>query len=60
MALAFRSTTCACALCRWIVLDPPGVCVARYLKAVGDPREVVSDPEARYFWGSGYRKNSKN
>jgi len=25
--------------------------VARYLKAVGDPREVVCDPEARY-WGS--------
>ena len=23
--------------------------VARYLKAVGDAREVVSDPEARYF-----------
>src|SRR5207248_4139225 len=23
--------------------------VARYLKAVGDPREVVSDSEARYF-----------
>jgi uncharacterized protein YbjT (DUF2867 family) len=23
--------------------------VARYLKAVGDPREVVGDPEARYF-----------
>ena len=23
--------------------------VARYLKAVGDPREVVSDREARYF-----------
>jgi uncharacterized protein YbjT (DUF2867 family) len=23
--------------------------VARYLKAVADPREVVSDPEARYF-----------
>jgi uncharacterized protein YbjT (DUF2867 family) len=23
--------------------------VARYLKAVGDPREVVCDPEARYF-----------
>jgi uncharacterized protein YbjT (DUF2867 family) len=23
--------------------------VARYLKAVGDPRDVVSDPEARYF-----------
>jgi uncharacterized protein YbjT (DUF2867 family) len=25
--------------------------VARYLKAVGDPRDVVSDPEARYFGG---------
>jgi len=25
--------------------------VARYLKAVGDPREVMSDPEARYFGG---------
>ena len=25
--------------------------VARYLKAVGDPREVVSDPKARYFDG---------
>ena len=25
--------------------------VARYLKAVGDPREVVSDPEARYWGG---------
>src|SRR6266496_2838108 len=25
--------------------------VARYLKAVGDPREVVSDPEARYYSG---------
>ena len=25
--------------------------VARYLKAVGDPREVVSDTEARYFGG---------
>ena len=25
--------------------------VARYLKATGDPREVVSDPEARYFGG---------
>ena len=23
--------------------------VARYLKAVGDPRKVVSDPDARYF-----------
>lgn len=25
--------------------------VARYLKAVGDPREVVSDPEAQYYGG---------
>jgi uncharacterized protein YbjT (DUF2867 family) len=25
--------------------------VGRYLKAVGDPREVVNDPEARYFGG---------
>ena len=25
--------------------------VARYLKAVGDPRQVVKDPEARYFGG---------
>ena len=25
--------------------------VARYLKAIGDPREVVSDPEAGYFGG---------
>jgi uncharacterized protein YbjT (DUF2867 family) len=25
--------------------------VARYLKAVGDPREVVSDPEARFYGG---------
>src|SRR3982074_58780 len=25
--------------------------VARYLKAVGDPREVVSDPEAQYWGG---------
>ena len=25
--------------------------VARYLKAVGDPRKVVSDPEARYWGG---------
>ncbi|TGP12983.1 SDR family oxidoreductase, partial [Mesorhizobium sp. M2D.F.Ca.ET.233.01.1.1] len=23
--------------------------IARYLKAIGDPREVVRDPEARYF-----------
>jgi uncharacterized protein YbjT (DUF2867 family) len=25
--------------------------VARYLKAIGDPREVVRDPEARYWGG---------
>jgi uncharacterized protein YbjT (DUF2867 family) len=25
--------------------------VARYLKAIGDPREVVSDPNARYYGG---------
>jgi uncharacterized protein YbjT (DUF2867 family) len=31
--------------------------VARYLKAVGDPREVVSDPEARY-WGGRVEKDS--
>ncbi len=31
--------------------------VARYLKAVGDPREVVSDPEARYF-GSRVQEHS--
>ncbi|HEY1943035.1 MAG TPA: SDR family oxidoreductase [Roseiarcus sp.] len=31
--------------------------VARYLKAVGDPREVVSDPEARY-WGGRVEQRS--
>jgi len=31
--------------------------VARYLKAVGDPREVVRDPEARY-WGSRVEERS--
>ena len=25
--------------------------IARYLKAVGDPRQVMSDPEARYWGG---------
>lgn len=25
--------------------------VARYLKAIGDPRDVVSDPDARYYGG---------
>src|SRR5262249_59419336 len=27
--------------------------VARYLQAVGDPRQVVRDPEARYSGGRG-------
>jgi uncharacterized protein YbjT (DUF2867 family) len=31
--------------------------VARYLKAVGDPREVVNDPEAR-FWGGRVEEHS--
>jgi uncharacterized protein YbjT (DUF2867 family) len=31
--------------------------VARYLKAVGDPREVVADPEARY-WGGRVEERS--
>ena len=31
--------------------------VARYLKAVGDPREVVRDPEARY-WGGQVEERS--
>jgi uncharacterized protein YbjT (DUF2867 family) len=31
--------------------------VARYLKGLGDPREVVSDPEARY-WGSRVEEHS--
>ena len=31
--------------------------VARYLKAVGDRREVVSDPEARY-WGGRVEERS--
>ena len=31
--------------------------VARYLKAISDPREVVSDPEARY-WGSRVEERS--
>src|SRR5438309_5520392 len=31
--------------------------VARYLKAVGDPRVVVSDPEARY-WGGRVEEDS--
>jgi uncharacterized protein YbjT (DUF2867 family) len=31
--------------------------IARYLKAVGDPREVVSDPEAQY-WGGRIEENS--
>ncbi|MGY4475680.1 SDR family oxidoreductase [Bradyrhizobium sp. USDA 3364] len=31
--------------------------IARYLKAVGDPRKVVSDPEAGY-WGGRVEENS--
>jgi hypothetical protein len=31
--------------------------VSRYLKAVGDPRKVVSDPEARY-WGGRVEERS--
>src|SRR5262244_3750802 len=31
--------------------------IARYLKAIGDPRQVVSDPEARYF-GSRVEEHS--
>jgi uncharacterized protein YbjT (DUF2867 family) len=31
--------------------------IARYLKAVGDPREVVTDPEARY-WGGRVEERS--
>jgi uncharacterized protein YbjT (DUF2867 family) len=38
-------------------LAPFNEIVARYLKAVGDPREVASDPEARY-WGGRVEKRS--
>jgi uncharacterized protein YbjT (DUF2867 family) len=31
--------------------------IARYLKAVGDPRQVVGDPEARY-WGGQVEERS--
>ena len=31
--------------------------IARYLKAVGDPRQVVGDPEARY-WGGRVEERS--
>jgi uncharacterized protein YbjT (DUF2867 family) len=31
--------------------------IARYLKAVGDPRQVVTDPEARY-WGGRVEEQS--
>jgi uncharacterized protein YbjT (DUF2867 family) len=31
--------------------------VARYLKALGDPRQVVRDPEARY-WGGRVEQRS--
>ena len=33
--------------------------IARYLKAVGDPREVVRDPEARYWGGRQDRLSTK-
>jgi uncharacterized protein YbjT (DUF2867 family) len=33
------------------VAAPFNEIVARYLKALGDPREVVRDPEARYWGG---------
>ena len=36
---------------------PSNELVARYLKAVGDPRQVVRDPEARY-WGGGVEERS--
>ena len=36
---------------------PSNELVARYLKAVGDPRQVVRDPEARY-WGGGVAERS--
>ncbi|WP_158921399.1 SDR family oxidoreductase [Acidisphaera sp. S103] len=36
---------------------PFNAIIARYLKAVGDPREVVSDPEARY-WGGRVEERS--
>ena len=32
--------------------------VARYLKAIGDPRRVVRDPEARYYGGHVEGKRS--
>jgi uncharacterized protein YbjT (DUF2867 family) len=32
-------------------LAPFDEIIARYLKAIGDPRQVVSDPEARYWGG---------
>src|SRR2546421_1364727 len=36
---------------------PVNEIVARYLKAIGDPREVVRDPEARYFGGRGEERS---
>jgi uncharacterized protein YbjT (DUF2867 family) len=38
-------------------LSPFNEIIARYLKAVGDPREVVRDPEARY-WGGRVEERS--
>jgi uncharacterized protein YbjT (DUF2867 family) len=38
-------------------IGPFNEIVARYLKAVGDPRQVVGDPEARY-WGGRVEERS--
>src|SRR6266478_3605408 len=40
-----------------IASDDVAAIVARYLKALGDPREVVRDPEARY-WGGRVEERS--
>jgi uncharacterized protein YbjT (DUF2867 family) len=36
---------------------PFNAIIARYLKAVGDPRDAVSDPKAEY-WGSQVEERS--
>jgi len=38
-------------VCPRVGRTPFNEIVARYLKAVGDPRKVVRDPEALYFGG---------
>jgi hypothetical protein len=54
-----RRTTLLPPLPRWRSQrrKPFNEIVARYLKAVGDPREVVRDPATRYF-GSRIEENS--